>query len=538
MYSDKWIRFAAWVVAWLFSELPVRAQCHTWSTEFGNSLTGRVNALQPFDDGTGELLWVGGGFFVTGTQQVFIARWNGRNWVPTPDQFFDEALLCFGVFDGGAGSSIYAGGFFSEGIARWNGSAWVSVGGGLGGGPLPPGVSSMASFDAGNGAELYVGGGQFYPAGPGGKAIARWSGSYWAPLGNGLASTNSNGPVVGALHVFDDGSGPALYVGGIFTSAGGVPVNGLARWNGSQWSAVGSNGSDVVAFGTFNDGNGPALYATGTFQLPGGGTTNLARWDGVTWVAVAFPGYSNSFAVCDDGDGPALFDGWAVKWNGQSWTALGHWPNGPIFALNVYDEKNGNGPEVFFGGEFTQVGGGIPSRGIAKWVSCKTPPSTGFPFQPFCPGDATLAHCPCDNFGQSGRGCDNSIGTGGALLTASGNVNPDTLVLTSNYELPSALSIFLQGNAVTQYVQPFGDGLRCIGGQLLRLYVKNAQNGAAVAPRLGDPSISVRSAALGDPIPPGSLRFYQVYYRDPNLSFCAGPTGGTFNVSNGMRVVW
>ena len=31
-----------------------------------------------------------------------------------------------------------------------------------------------------------------------------------------------------------------VYVGGVFTTAGGVPVNGIAKWDGSNWSALGS----------------------------------------------------------------------------------------------------------------------------------------------------------------------------------------------------------------------------------------------------------------------------------------------------------
>ena len=52
---------------------------------------------------------------------------------------------------------------------------------------------------------------------------------------------------VRALTVFDDGSGPALYAGGAFTTAGGVAANHIAKWNGSSWSALGSgmNGAHV-----------------------------------------------------------------------------------------------------------------------------------------------------------------------------------------------------------------------------------------------------------------------------------------------------
>jgi Tol biopolymer transport system component len=160
-------------------------------------------------------------------------------------------------------------------------------------------------------------------------------------------------------------------------------------------------------------------------------------------------------------------------------------------------------------------------------------------FTASCFGDGTTAICPCNNNGMPGHGCDNSIGTGGALLQAAGTamLASDTVQFTSSGELPSALSIVLQGNVLFAPVN-FGDGLRCIGGNLKRLYTKNASGGAMNAPVLGDPSVSARSTALGDPIPLGASRLYQVYYRDPSTTFCPEPLGYTFNVSNAVFVAW
>ena len=80
----------------------------------------------------------------------------------------------------------------------------------------------------------------------------------------------------------------------------------------------------------------------------------------------------------------------------------------------------------------------------------------------------------------------------------------------------------------------FGDGLRCAGGALKRLYTKTAASGSITAPQAGDPTVSARSAALGDPIPLGATRVYHTYYRDPNLGFC--PAG--FNATNAIAQVW
>jgi hypothetical protein len=159
------------------------------------------------------------------------------------------------------------------------------------------------------------------------------------------------------------------------------------------------------------------------------------------------------------------------------------------------------------------------------------------PGVPLCFGDSSAAACPCSNAGGPARGCQNSAGTGGATLFATGTADPDTVVLHSFGELPNSLSIFLQGNASIPPVA-YGDGLRCAGGTLRRLYTKAASGGEAIAPAPGDPSITVRSAQVGVPIPPDGRRYYQVYYRDANPGFCAAPQGSTFNISSAVRIAW
>jgi len=160
--------------------------------------------------------------------------------------------------------------------------------------------------------------------------------------------------------------------------------------------------------------------------------------------------------------------------------------------------------------------------------------------QAMCFGDGTeTMQCPCGNSGVSGHGCENSGATGGSIVIPSGtaSVSADTFVMTASGEKPTALSIFLQGD-VELSPAAFGDGLRCAGGFLKRLYTKTASGGVISAPTGAEPSVTTRSAALSDPIPAQATRLYLVYYRDGNAAFCPLPTGSTFNSSNGLRVVW
>ena len=177
------------------------------------------------------------------------------------------------------------------------------------------------------------------------------------------------------------------------------------------------------------------------------------------------------------------------------------------------------------------VEAGVDAVQVQK-IFCEEGPGTLL-----CAGDGSSIACPCANNGNTTNGCDNSIATGGAHLSTSGTTNPDTVVLTVLGERPTALTVFFQGNASVSPVH-YGDGLRCVGGTLKRLYSKNASAGQAVAPTGSELSVTAQSAALGDPIAPGSTRHYFCAYRDPSPSFCPSPTGSTFNSSNALSIVW
>lgn len=158
------------------------------------------------------------------------------------------------------------------------------------------------------------------------------------------------------------------------------------------------------------------------------------------------------------------------------------------------------------------------------------------PFTSSCAGSASA--CPCGNAGAAGRGCENSSATGGARLVATGTTQPDTVVLEATGLKPSAFSIVMQGTTSSSSGVAFGDGLRCAGGTVLRLFTRQASAGVVRVPVGSDPSITARSAQLGDPISQGITRHYQVFYRDPFPAFCPPPAGGTFNMSNVVSVIW
>ena len=119
-------------------------------------------------------------------------------------------------------------------------------------------------------------------------------------------------------------------------------------------------------------------------------------------------------------------------------------------------------------------------------------------------------------------------------MTGVGTTNPDTLVLQACGMQSNATvaSVFFQGTVDNNAGVTFGDGVRCTAGSLIRLGTKPTPSGSASYPEVGDQAISIRGM-----VTPGSgaMRYYQVYYRNPNPSFCRV---GTFNVTNGVAIVW
>jgi hypothetical protein len=359
--------------------------------------------------GAGPGLYAGGRFSTAGGVSANnIAKWDGAGWSALGSGV-NSSVAALAVFDdgSGAGPALYAGGHFTTAggvtaprIAKWDGAGWSALGSGMDGGS--PFVSALTVFDdgSGGGPALYAGGGFTTAGGVTAPYIAKWDGAAWSGLGSGMGGSLA---LVNSLTTFDDGSGagPALYAGGSFTTASGVAASAIAKWDGAAWSSLGSGmgGSvpSVASLTVFDDGSGsgPALYAGGVFITAGGVTARrIAKWDGAAWSALGsgMGGTSpsvTSLTVFDDGSGggPTLYAGgyfttaggaparYIAKWDGAEWSALAR-EIGPdfsrVFALTVFDDGSGRGPALHAGGRFT-IAGGLDVNYITRW-GCDTAP--------------------------------------------------------------------------------------------------------------------------------------------------------------------
>ena len=358
-----------------------------WEYGIGDpGMNGRVLALEVYEEPDGPALFAGG-FFSTagGVRSEGVARWDGQEWSQTSFES-ENPILTMLTYDDGSGPKLYVGGRFNrrsggaitDNIMRWDGTSWEPAGFGLSEGS----VSALCVFDDGSGPALYAGG-DFEKSGRDPMfGIARWDGTKWSAVGSGIF-----GGSVFDMAVFDNGTGPALYVAGEFSSVGGVFSPRIARWDGTEWTGVdgGFRTWWVETLEVFDDGSGEALYAGGFFFQAGSvRADNIARLYDTEWTTVG-DGLDDAvydLHVFDDGTQPALYAAGAfensgddpinyiAKWDGEHWLPLGIGTDTSAAAMGTFDD--GNGPALYVGGFFTEAGGET-ARNMAAWRGCPEP---------------------------------------------------------------------------------------------------------------------------------------------------------------------
>src|ERR1041385_1124609 len=200
--------------------------------------------------------------------------------------------------------SVYAAGHVPGGVVLWDGTSFEAL-------PYPGEVQDLTIWND----QIVVALLGPYPN-YGDQAIVRYNGTTWDTLG-----VTTDYPL--CMHAF----GSKLVVGGQLTAINGLPVNHIAAYDGTSWSALGTgfpsgrpiclavhdntliaggNVSPFIGVAEWNEGlgvwqsigsglggivravesDGGALFVSGRSLLAG--TTDiggLARWDGINWSA-------------------------------------------------------------------------------------------------------------------------------------------------------------------------------------------------------------------------------------------------------------
>ena len=330
---------------------------------------------------SGDVLVSGSFTQAGGISASRLAKWSGTGWTSlgtSAANGVNGAVTAVAVAPNG---DVYVGGDFAQAgtvaaahIAKWNGTVWSQLGTGVNAN-INGSVRALAV--AANG-DVYAGGGFTIAGGVAANHVAKWNGSAWTPLSSAIA--NGVGSDVLTLAV---GSNGEVYAGGIFTEAGGIAANSVAKWNGTAWISLGSGAANGVKLGVnvlAIAGNGD-LYVGGNFTQAGGIAANyIAKWNGTMWTPLG-TGTANGvnsvvFSLTVAGNGDVYIGGlfnqaggltanYIAKWNGTMWTSLG---TGTANGMNAHVNAlvmAANG-DLYAAGAFTQTGS-VPANRVARW---------------------------------------------------------------------------------------------------------------------------------------------------------------------------
>jgi uncharacterized repeat protein (TIGR01451 family) len=305
-----------------------------------------VYAIMPFQDQI-----VAAGIF--GDEKI--AAWDGLRWnsMVGPVRTYDRAPFYALAADG---RNLYlSGGFLSidqkaaVAVARYDGTNWWPMGEGL-----PRGAYGTCLTV--RGSDVFAGHSQ---------GLSRWDGTAWF-------STGLTGLVL-ALAL----DGETIYAGGVLTNSAGLSLNHITRWDGQTWQPLGEGvDGPVYALTVFNH----ILYAAGDFghagTLP---SDHLAIWNGSAWIGVdgsnlGPPGTVATIRALAASPDGTIFAGGAFGGDGLSilqGNFLTPFPKGPqayhacvgptVYALNV------KGADLFVSGKFRPYGRDNASARFGQW---------------------------------------------------------------------------------------------------------------------------------------------------------------------------
>ena len=373
----------------------------------------------------GDDVYVGGRFTqVGGIGATYIARWNAttQSWheMGSGTNGYVYALAVDGDRVYAGGDFTAAGGVPAEDIAVWDGAAWSVLSSRITFNPngviyaiLPDGDFVWIGGDF---LSVRVNGGY---ANVNGLIVLKKSTNELFEVAGGV-TRRASGDVWGTVYALAIAGG-ALYVGGTFDKAGGqVAANGVARYDGTAWAALGSSvGGEYTQQVNALAADGTSVYVGGQFESAGGATSRaIARWDAAT----------------------------------QSWTGLGQ-------GLNAGSEEDLALAKALAARDGTLYAGGVfdkadeqPASAFAQWSATgSTPPPPAQAILKLDPAQITFGEIALGQSAEQVITITNTSAT--ATLTGSVGVPAAPFSLANDFNLGSNAS-----RAVTIRFAPATEG--------------------------------------------------------------------------------
>ncbi len=355
-------------------------------TAMCNGINGSVNAMRVLPDGR----VVAGGTFsrIDAHTANRLAVWDGTSWHPLDPALSTDSMSDIGDIEALPNGDIVVVGSFSltngqfiHGMAKWDGQSWSSLAGASG-----HRLAALAVLTNGDLVATDVHSVD-YPAEGSVYNLGRWDGQTWhvIPGSFGPATTPSYFAYARTLAALPNGG---FVIGGNFTSVNNLSqANGVAKWDGSSWSRLG-NGlgitpympSETVVSALLGLRDGVRIVAGGLFRVPGYAQVgNVSMWNGYTWLPMGtgLNGKVTDFCELSNGDIIATGDDLSIpgnstpigiaRWNGSQWLPVDGGLRGNTYinrgeALAVLPHG-----DFFVGGTF-RTAGFFTSVNLARYV--------------------------------------------------------------------------------------------------------------------------------------------------------------------------
>jgi len=272
----------------------------TWGVV--SALNGVVQAIVESANGT---IYFAGAFTNAGGVAAadYIAQWDGSSVtaVGTPNTGTASITTINALAFDGQGRLWITGDFTDLGnvgaadrLAYWDGSNYYGLSTGLNG------TGRALAYDA-VGDRMYIGGAFSSAGGVANTArVCYWD---WASAAFVAMGTGTGTGQVNAIGV--DATGGA-YVGGTFTTANGVTVNGIAYWNNTTFEALGTGVGTLTQVNTIAINEEGEVWLGGQFTTANGQTLvdRMAVWSGGVYHSppVDLPGSADVNAIVFDGE--------------------------------------------------------------------------------------------------------------------------------------------------------------------------------------------------------------------------------------------
>jgi hypothetical protein len=304
-------------------------------------------------DNVYDMINYNGELFAGGRFAGKVKSWNGTNWTNYPPVFGIASPLSFSICQ----DTLYTGGDYpgqgtQSRVSKFVNGSWEQVGG-VFDHPSWSSTKKLVTFD-----NLLISGGRFHSIG--GVPIyniAAWDGIVWGPMGAGFNS------MVTFLEVHNN----TLYASGSFTASGtNSSVKNLARWNGTSWECFDTSVVFTTAY-ALKSYQGDLLIGNVWNTISGIDMNGIARWDGMNYTSMGdslikavheFHEFNNELYMAADliGSNAWTTKRAVLKWTGSNWIQVGEEFNEWIMCLESY------GNQLYCGGQYSS-----PTSHIARF---------------------------------------------------------------------------------------------------------------------------------------------------------------------------